>query len=384
MDTVTKKIALLPGDGIGPEVIGAATTLLQDCAAEFGHKFILEEHPIGGTALDQCGSPLPSSTLEACRSADAILLGAVGGPRWDNVPLEKRPERGLLGLRKELALYINLRPIVLRESLQDISPLKLRPGQVIDFEFVRELNGGIYFGEHRTEGTGGQEQASDLEIYTAEEVERVAQFAFQRAAARRQRLASVDKANVLASSRLWRKVVDRVALQHPETSLEHLYVDNAALQLILRPEEFDVVMTSNMFGDILSDEAAGILGSIGLLPSMSWGYGPSLFEPIHGSAPALAGKDIASPIAAILCAAMMLREAFSLEREAGWIESAVDRVLAQGYRPSDIAREGCTTVSGSEFLQRVRSELTHSAEPAPETAERVEPVEQFEQYGWGV
>ena len=371
MKKVNKTIAVLPGDGIGPEVMHAATTVLQDCATEFGHSFTFVELPLGGTAIDTCGSPLPAETLDGCRSANAILLGAVGGPRWDNVSLAQRPESGLLRLRQELALYVNLRPIKLRESLRDISPLKTTQEQTVDFEIVRELNGGIYFGEHKTEGADGAEKATDVETYTTEEIERVARFAFQRAEARRKLLASVDKANVLASSQLWRKTVDRIAKEHPDIHHEHLYVDNAAMQLIFQPGDFDVLLTSNMFGDILSDEAAALVGSIGLIPSMSWGYGPSLFEPIHGSAPSLAGEDVASPIAAILCASMMLREAFGLETEADWIESAVDVVLAHGFRTADITETGRTLVGASRFLELIREELRQS-------------IEQIEPYGWGV
>jgi 3-isopropylmalate dehydrogenase len=369
--TVKQTIVLLPGDGIGPEVVSAAASLLNDCAEEFGHRFTFFELPIGGVAIDRSGTPLPPETLEACRTADAILLGAVGGPRWDSLPLEQRPESGLLGLRKQLELYINLRPICLREALGGVSPLKLRPNSKINFEIVRELAGGIYFGAHRLEAENGTERALDVETYSTPEIERVARFAFARAAARSKHLTSVDKANVLASSTLWRKTVESVAADYPEVRLQHLYVDNAAMQLVLAPEQFDVILASNLFGDILSDAAAGLLGSIGLIPSMSCGFGPPLFEPIHGSAPTLAGKDCACPIGAILCASLMLREAFGLDIEAEWIETAVDRVLARGYRTADIAEPASTVVGCSALVELIRREMQES-------------LRQFERYGWGV
>lgn len=366
-----KNIALLPGDGIGPEVISAAASVLADCAAEFGHEFTLVEFPLGGTAIDRCGDPLPEETLEACRAADAVLLGAVGGPRWDGLPLPQRPEAGLLRLRKELDLYINLRPILLREPLRSISPLEPRRTRKIDLEIVRELAGGIYFGPHRTERKNGTERAFDVEAYSTFEVERVGRFALARASARRKRLASVDKANVLATSALWRKTMGRLAADHPDVNVEHLYVDNAALQLVLAPEQFDVIVTTNLFGDILSDAAAALVGSIGLIPSMSCGGGPPLFEPIHGSAPQLAGRDSACPIGALLCASLMLREAFHLETEARWFEAAIDRVLLRGYRTADIAEPASTVVGCAAFVSLLRDELR-------ESLKRCEP------YGWGV
>ena len=371
MTTVAKTIALLPGDGIGPEVVRAAARILKDCAAEFGHRFELAEFPIGGAAIDACGSPLPQETLDACRAADAILLGAVGGPRWDALPLGQRPESGLLRLRKELDLYVNLRPICVREPLRGISPLKVARTGNIDFEIVRELAGGIYFGTHRVEAENGGERALDTETYSTVEIERVAQFAFERARGRSRRLASVDKANVLANSALWRKTVTRLAADYPDVALQHLYVDNAAMQLVLAPEQFDVMVTSNLFGDILSDAAAALVGSIGLVPSMSFGFGPSLFEPIHGSAPTLAGKDRACPIGTILCASLMLRETFGLPLAADWIETAVDRALAAGYRTADIAEPESTVVGCSRLAELIRAEMQAS-------------LEQLERYGWGV
>ncbi|MGH6631495.1 MAG: 3-isopropylmalate dehydrogenase, partial [Burkholderiales bacterium] len=279
MTKVKKTIVLLPGDGIGPEVTSAAAAVLRDCAAELGHKFALEEYPVGGTAIDGSGNPLPEETLRACRDADAVLLGAVGGPRWDALALDRRPESGLLRLRQELNLYINLRPIRLRETLRGLSPLAPARRRNIDLEIARELAGGIYFGEHRTERRNGHERAFDVETYSTAEVERVARFAFGRAVARSKRLTSVDKANVLATSVLWRKTVEQVAGDFSDVALGHMYVDNAAMQLVLAPEQFDVLLTSNMFGDILSDAAAGLVGSIGLIPSMSCGEGTPLFDP---------------------------------------------------------------------------------------------------------
>jgi len=356
----TKMIALLPGDGIGPEVVSAAVKVLEACASSHGHHFDFVEWPIGGIAIDRCGAPLPAETLDACCRADAVLLGAVGGPRWDALPVGQRPESGLLGIRRELGLYINLRPIRLRTALAAISPLKTERIGDFDFEIVRELAGGIYFGEHRLESTNGFERASDLEVYTTPEIERVARFAFQRARQRGGRLASVDKANVLTSSQLWRRTVQRLAAEYPGVRVEHLLVDNAAMQLVLAPGQFDVIVTSNMFGDILSDAGAGLVGSIGLIPSMSCGTGTPLFEPIHGSAPALAGQDAANPVGAILSAAMMLRAAFDLPKEAAVVEDAVERLLARGYRTGDIADAESTRVSCSRFAEMVRIEMQES------------------------
>jgi 3-isopropylmalate dehydrogenase len=357
-----KTIVLLPGDGIGPEVTAAAASVLQECARAFGHTFETVEMPAGGCALDACGDPLPAETLAACQRADAVLLGAVGGPRWDDLPIGKRCESGLLALRKGLGAFINLRPIRMRDSLRDISPLKPERIAGCDIEIVRELAGGIYFGDHRVERAGSEERASDLEAYSVPEVERVARYAFERAGRRSGKVASVDKANILCTSQLWRKTVTRVAAEYPNVHLEHLLVDNAALQLVLAPRQFDVILTSNLFGDILSDEAAGLAGSIGLIPSMSCGAGTPLFEPIHGSAPSIAGKDIACPIGAILSVAMMLRETFGLTTEADAVERAADRVLDRGYRTEDLAGPLSTRVSCSRFTAMVRKELWESAE----------------------
>jgi 3-isopropylmalate dehydrogenase len=373
MRGIQKTITVLPGDGVGPEVTLAAVQLLDDCAAAFEHRFEFREFAFGGAAIDRFGTPLPEETLEGCHSSDAILLGAIGGPKWDLLPLKKRPEAGLLGLRKQLGLYINLRPIQLRPSLQGISPLRRDRIAGCDFEIVRELSGDIYFGEHEQYGEGINASARDVAAYTAPEIERVARYAFDRAAARSRHVTSVDKANVLATSALWRTTVTRVAREYPGITLEHLYVDNAAMQILLRPAQFDVILTGNLFGDILSDEAAALAGSIGLIPSMSRGAAndPALYEPIHGSAPALAGKDVACPLGAIYSATLMLRESFGLEIEAQWIESAVDRVLDHDYRTMDIAESGSRVLRSSEFLAQIRSELHES-------------LVHSERYGWGV
>jgi 3-isopropylmalate dehydrogenase len=352
-----KKIVLLPGDGIGPEVTRVAADVLRTCASESGQNFDFTELPFGGAGIEADGEPLPAATLTACLEADAILLGAVGGPRWDARPSGQRPESGLLALRKGLGLYINLRPVRLRAALAGISPLRPERARSIDIEIVRELAGGIYFGERGHETVDGVERAWDVETYTAPEIERVAQYAFARAEARTRRLASVDKANVLTSSALWRRTVSRLAAHHPDVKLEHLYVDNAAMQLVLAPSQFDVIVTSNMFGDILSDGAAALVGSIGLIPSMSLGSGPSLYEPIHGSAPTLAGKDVADPIGSILSAAMLLGESLGLASEAAAVEAALDRVLERGFRTSDIAEPSGQLVGCTRFGELLNAEL---------------------------
>jgi 3-isopropylmalate dehydrogenase len=355
--TIQKTIVLLPGDGIGPEIMRAAVRVLKNCAGEFGHEFNFAEFPFGGCAIDATGEPLPAETLAACRAADAILLGAVGGPKWDGVPLARRPESGLLGLRKALGLYINLRPIDLRSALYGLSPLRADRARDVHIDFVRELAGDIYFGKHQVEADPSGERATDEAVYTTAEVERVAKYAFARAESRKGRLASVDKANVLTTSQLWRRTVTRLAANYPKVKLEHLYVDNAAMQLVLAPAQFDVILTSNLFGDILTDLGAALAGSIGLIPSMSIGPGPSLYEPIHGSAPTLAGKDVANPVGMILSAAMMLRESFGMKREAEWIESAVDRVFANGIRTPDTVEAGTTKVGCIEFGERLSLEM---------------------------
>src|SRR3981189_2460233 len=307
-----KTIVLLPGDGIGPEVTRAAAAILRESAQEFNHQFGFEEFPIGGTAIDAAGTPLPAETIDACRKADAVFLGAVGGPKWDSLPVGKRPESGLLDLRKGLGLYVNVRPVKLFDPLRGISPLKADRLGDLDLEIVRELAGGMYLGERGHTTEKGVERAWDTESYSTPEVERIAAFAYTRAENRSRRLCSVDKANVLASSQLWRRTVTAMSAAYPSVKLEHMYVDNAAMQLTLKPSQFDVMLTSNMFGDILSDAAAALVGSIGLIPSASFGSSAPLFEPIHGSAPSLAGTDSANPIGSLLSVALMLRDPFGL------------------------------------------------------------------------
>jgi len=366
-----KTIVLLPGDGIGPEVTRAAATVLREAGHEFHHQFEFEEYLIGGAAIDAAGTPLPNATLDACRKADAVFLGAVGGPKWDALPVGKRPESGLLELRQGLGLFVNVRPVKVLEPLRLISPLKPERLGELDLEIVRELAGGMYFGERGTTREKGIERAFDTESYSTPEIERVANFAYARAESRSRRLCSVDKANVLASSQLWRRTVISLSAAYPDIRLEHMYVDNAAMQLTLRPAQFDVILTTNMFGDILSDAAAALVGSIGLIPSASFGSSAPLFEPIHGSAPALAGTDSANPIGSILSATMMLRDAFGLNLEAEWVEQSLHRVLGGGFRTIDIAGLGGRSVGGSVFTEMLREEMQRTLEHA-------------ERYGWGV
>lgn len=333
------RIALIPGDGIGPEVTNSTRMVLDAIAKKYNHEFAYDELLAGGIAIDVTGSPLPAVTIASCKKSDAVILGAVGGPQWDTLPGDQRPERALLGLRSELGLYANIRPAVLHSSLADACPLHPETAaKGIDICFVRELTGGMYFGDRgRNDGPNGQE-AYDTERYSVMEVDRIARCAFDIAMKRDKRVTSVDKANVLESSRLWREVVINVSKDYPEVTLDHMYVDNASMQLIKRPNDFDVVVTTNMFGDILSDEAAMITGSIGMLPSASLGEKgkPGMYEPIHGSAPDIAGKNLANPLATILSAAMMLRMSLNLEKEAVTIEEAVAKTLKDGYRTADI------------------------------------------------
>jgi 3-isopropylmalate dehydrogenase len=366
-----KTIVLLPGDGIGPEVTRAAAAVLRECAHEFSHQFEMHEFPIGGAAIDATGMPLPAETLDACRKADAVFLGAVGGAKWDGLPVGKRPESGLLELRKGMGLYVNVRPVKVLEPLRGISPLKPERLGDLDIEIVRELAGGIYFGERGSATEKGEERAWDTESYSTREIERIATFAFSRAESRSRRLCSVDKANVLSSSQLWRHTVTAMSTVYRYVKLEHMYVDNAAMQLTLKPTQFDVILSSNMFGDILSDAAAALVGSIGLVPSASFGSSAPLFEPIHGSAPQLVGKDAANPIGSILSATMMLRDAFGLSLEAEWVEQSLLRVLGGGYRTPDIAEPGQRAIGGSVFTELLREEMLRSLEHA-------------ERYGWGV
>ena len=332
-------IALLKGDGIGPEIVDSAVRVLNKIGEKFGHEFVFTPYLIGGAAIDATGEPLPKETVEGCLASDSVLLGAVGGPKWDTLPGNKRPEKALLGIRSAMELYTNLRPARLYPALKDDCPL--RPDIVekgFDILIVRELTGGIYFGDRGyREGKYGEE-AYDTECYSRMEIERIARVAFETARKRRKKLISIDKANVLETSRLWRKTIHEMASEYPEVTVTDMLVDNAAMQLVRNPSQFDVIVTTNMFGDILSDEASQITGSIGMLPSASLGATKrGLYEPIHGSAPDIAGQNKANPIATILSAAMMLRYAFALEAEALAIENAVDKVLEAGLRTADIA-----------------------------------------------
>jgi len=338
-------ICVMPGDGIGPEIVSQALLVLDKVAAKFGHDFKKVDTLIGGVAIDAAGVPLPEETAAAAAASDAVLLGAVGGPKWDTIDPAIRPEKGLLGIRKHLGLFANLRPAALFDELK--SACCLRPdivGAGLDVLVVRELTGGAYFGEPRGITTrGGEKVGFNTMVYSESEVRRIAKVGFEAARKRRGKLCSVDKANVLDVSRLWREVVVEVATDYPDVELSHMYVDNAAMQLVRNPSQFDVIVTENLFGDILSDEAAVITGSIGMLPSASLGEkNPGLFEPIHGSAPDIAGRDLANPLATILSVAMMLRYSFSLEAEAKCIEDAVSKALSQGYRTGDIMEPGKT------------------------------------------
>lgn len=338
-----KKIAVIKGDGIGPEIIAEAQKVLAALTAKTGAKFEYVEVLMGGVAIDATGVPLPEATVEICKQSDAVLLGAVGGPKWDTLPGHLRPEAGLLGIRKALGLFANLRPAVIHEALIDASTLKPEVVRGVDIMVVRELTGGVYFGE-RGRGTEktGEVFAYDTDKYNTMEIERIARSAFEIAMKRGKKLCSIDKANVLESSRLWRETVIQRAADYPTVELSHMYVDNAAMQLIRNPLQFDVIVTSNLFGDILSDEASMLTGSIGMLPSASLGKPgtPGMYEPIHGSAPDIAGKNLANPLGTILSVAMMLRYSLGMEKEAELIEAAVTKVLEDGYRTKDIATVG--------------------------------------------
>ena len=345
-------IALVRGDGIGPEIVDSAVRVLEKIGEKFGHTFHCTPYLAGGCAIDATGKPLPEETVQGCLNSDSVLLGAVGGPKWDNLPGELRPEKALLGLRKALGLYTNLRPARLYPALKGECPLRADiVDEGFDLMMVRELTGGIYVGERgRRDGSNGPE-AYDTEAYSVMEIERIARAAFDAARKRRKKLISIDKANVLETSRLWRETVHRIAAEYPDVEVSDMLVDNAAMQLVRRPSQFDVVVTSNMFGDILSDEASQITGSIGLLPSASLGASRcGLYEPIHGSAPDIAGQDKANPLATILSAAMMLRYAFDLAEEADCIEAAVDKVLEDGCRTADIARGATENVLGCRAM----------------------------------
>ena len=351
-----KNIALLRGDGIGPEIVDSAVAVLKVVAEKFGHTFNFTPYLIGGAAIDATGNPLPQETVDGCLAADSVLLGAVGGPKWDTLPANLRPEKGLLGIRSAMGLYTNLRPAKLYPALKEECPLRADiVAQGFDLMMVRELTGGIYFGERgRREGKYGPE-AWDTEAYSVMEIERIARAAFDAARKRRKNVISIDKANVLETSRLWRETVHRIAAEYPDVTCTDMLVDNAAMQLVRRPSQFDVVVTSNMFGDILSDEASQITGSIGMLPSASLGATTrGLYEPIHGSAPDIAGQNKANPIATVLSAAMMLRYAFDMMDEADCIEAAVDKVLEDGIRTADIVgSSGIEPIGCKEMTEEI-------------------------------
>ncbi len=355
---MNKNIAVIRGDGIGPEIVNQATAVLDKIGELYGHDFKYTDVCMGGCAIDKYGEPLPTEELEKCKSSDSVLLGAVGGDKWNNVEAEKRPEKGLLKLRAGMGVYSNNRPAKIWKQLGEASPLKETIVQKgIDFIIVRELIGGIYFGEHKTEG----ENATDIMSYSEKEIERIGRIGFETARKRNKRLCSVEKSNVLDTSRLWKKVMHRLADEYPDVELSDMLVDNCAMQIVKDPSQFDVIVTENMFGDILSDEASMITGSIGMIPSSSLGDTTvGLYEPIHGSAPDIAGMDIANPIGTILSAAMMLRYSFDMEKEAEAVEKAVSRVLDKGYRCADIMpceKSDCIRVGCSEMGRLIVEEL---------------------------
>ena len=355
------KIAVIKGDGIGPEIVTEGMKVLEAVGEKFGHTFQFDEVLAGGCSIDVNGIPLTDETVEICKAADSVLLGAVGGPKWDSVPSTKRPEKALLGLRAALGLFANIRPAMMYKALSDACPIKKEIiGDGFDIVVCRELTGDVYFGKHyrKESDCGWGEMGCDDMNYSVYEVERIARRAFEMARVRSKKVTSVDKANVLETSRVWRETVTRIAAEYPDVELNHMYVDNAAMQLVHNPGQFDVILTGNLFGDILSDEASMITGSIGMLPSASIGEtGRGMYEPIHGSAPDIAGKGIANPIATILSCAMMLRYSFGLQAEADAIEAAVEKTLNDGYRTADIAAPGQTPLSTSEMGRIIRENL---------------------------
>jgi 3-isopropylmalate dehydrogenase len=344
------QIAVLPGDGIGVEIVPQAIKALEAISEKYGHTFNFTQGLVGGAAYDVKGHPLPDETLELCERSDAVLLGAIGGPKWDDLPVELRPEAGaLLPLRKELALYANLRPCIVFPSLMHASTLKEEVLQGVDILVIRELTGGLYFGEKSREKTADGQKATDVLTYSTYEIERIARFAFDAARQRQRKLCSVDKANVLESSRLWRETVMDLAREYPDVEVTHMYVDNCSMQLIRNPRQFDVIVTENMFGDILTDEASMLTGSIGMLPSASIGGEVGLYEPAHGSAPDIAGQNKANPLATILSAALLLRYSLKLEKEAQTVEQAVQQVIDEGYRTPDLAEPGKKILGTNEM-----------------------------------
>ncbi len=357
---MTKKILILPGDGIGPEIVAEAVKLLEVLRSQFGLAVEMEQGLIGGAAWDAAGHPLPEQTLELARAADAVLLGAVGGPKWESLDISVRPEKGLLGIRSALELFANLRPAILYPQLASASTLKAEVVAGLDIMIVRELTGGIYFGKPRGIRTldSGERQGYNTLVYSESEIRRIGRVAFETALKRDRRVTSVDKANVLECTELWREIMEEVARDYPQVALNHMYVDNAAMQLVRAPKQFDVVVTGNMFGDILSDAAAMLTGSIGMLPSASLDrQGKGMYEPIHGSAPDIAGQGIANPLATILSVAMLLRYSLEEQELAQRIEDAVQQVLEQGLRTADIDSEGCRRVSTEQMGDAVVAAL---------------------------
>lgn len=359
MTNSAKKICVLPGDGIGPEIVASALAVLKQVASRAGFEIELHEEAIGGAAIDAFNNPLPEQTLIRSKESDAVLLGAVGGPKWDSNPRQLKPETGLLEIRKELGLYGNLRPVKMLPSLVDCSTLKAEVVGGVDFVVVRELTGGLYFGTPRgITGEVGAEVGENNMIYHRYEIERIARKAFELARTRpRRKVTSVDKANVLEVCQLWRKIVEEIHGEYPDVELNHILVDNCAMQMVLRPTQFDVLLTENMFGDILSDIGGVLTGSIGTLPSASVGDGPALYEPIHGSAPDIAGKDIANPVGTINSVAMMFEYSFGRPDLAKQINDAVSQVLDAGYRTADIAKSGSKTIGTKEFTARIQEQL---------------------------
>ena len=356
---MNKTIAVIRGDGIGPEIVNEAIKVLDKIAEKHGHTFTYDDVDMGGVAIDKWGDPLPQAMLDKCLAADSVLLGAVGGPKWEGLPGPQRPEKGLLRLRAGMGLYSNLRPAKLWPQLADASPLK--PSIVekgIDFLVVRELISGIYFGEHKTVEQNGEKVSTDVMLYAEHEIERIGRIAFETAMKRRKKVTCVDKANVLDTSRLWRAVLHRVKEEYPEVEYGEMFVDNASMQLVKDPSQFDVIVTGNMFGDILSDEASMLTGTIGMIPSSSLGDGTrGMYEPIHGSAPDIAGQNKANPIGTILSAAMMLKYSFGMDAEAAAIEAAVEQALNDGLRTADMMAGGCTPVSCSEMGDAITARL---------------------------
>ena len=356
---MNKTIAVIRGDGIGPEIVNEAIKVLDKIAEKYGHTFTYDDVDMGGVAIDKWGDPLPQAMLDKCLAADSVLLGAVGGPKWEGLPGPQRPEKGLLRLRAGMGLYSNLRPAKLWPQLADASPLK--PSIVekgIDFLVVRELISGIYFGEHKTVEQNGEKVATDVMLYAEHEIERIGRIAFETAMKRRKKVTCVDKANVLDTSRLWRAVLHRIKEEYPEVEYGEMFVDNASMQLVKDPSQFDVIVTGNMFGDILSDEASMLTGTIGMIPSSSLGDGTrGMYEPIHGSAPDIAGQNKANPIGTILSAAMMLKYSFGMDAEAAAIEAAVEQALNGGLRTADMMAEGCTPATCSEMGDAIAARL---------------------------